>query len=837
MKKSIALAVGILAAVGTVFAQKDTEFWFAAPEITRGQGGIDYDRPVTFRFSSYEFPATVTLSQPANPLFPTQTIFLPPNTSGEISSASFGFNNVETLPSNTVVNRGFRISSTNPISAYYEAIGGACKCNPEIFSMKGKNALGKDFYVPFQTYVPNSTAANHTPFPYASFNIVASEDGTSVTIVPTKPIVGHSAGVPFTINLNKGQSWAGEAVGALPADRPTGTHIVSNKPIAVTIEDDLLRGVVFGGQCSDLMGDQIIPTSKLGTRYIVQKGALNGTEKAFVVGTASNTQISVNGFFSGIIGAGETFEVNVDGGAYFIESTEPVIVLQMTGNGCEVSGEIMPPLDCTGSTAVRFVRPTDEPFWLEITTRAGFESGFVLNGNPNLIQAVAFTAVPGSGGEFVAAVLPFDVSAVPSQFSSIVENTLGKFHLGFLCGLVEVTGTRFGFFSDFTNQVEVRDSLSFCQGDTVMAHGIVITEEGEFSKTVTNAEGCDTLFLVKASFRPFVNKSESLDFCIGDTVAIHHLSISEPGIYSDTLQGITGCDTVLTLTAFQSSFNSKTVVLDFCEGETIVSYGHVISQSQTIQDTIQSLTSCDTLLSIIASAHPLPSITEAIHLCPGDSVVLAGTSYSSPAVVTSLLAGFGGDCDTIATYVVTESVLTSYLPDTLHTTWNQPIELPLSIFSTFDVTTAWQPAGGLDDPTLQNPVAVLSSSAGFSVAITDSAGCRTGEEVWIFVEIPECERSVYVPNIFSPDENGTNDRFTAYAKLECISRIKIFRLYDRWGELVFERFDIAPNDEQTGWDGVFRKKPAPAGVYAYYLEFEYYDGRIEKKVGDLTLIR
>jgi hypothetical protein len=55
------------------------------------------------------------------------------------------------------------------------------------------------------------------------------------------------------------------------------------------------------------------------------------------------------------------------------------------------------------------------------------ESGFMLNGDPGLIPASAFSVVPGSGGEFVAAVLPYDDLEVPSQFSSIVENNLGKF--------------------------------------------------------------------------------------------------------------------------------------------------------------------------------------------------------------------------------------------------------------------------------------------------------------------------------------------------------------------------------------------------------------------------
>lgn len=821
---------------GLIRAQKDTEFWFAAPEVTQGQGTVDYDRPITFRISTYESAATVILSQPANPGFPVQNIFLPPNTSGEISSLLFGMNNVECTPANTVLNRGFLITATTPITAYYEVIGG-CQCNPEIFSMKGKNALGKEFYVPFQTYLPNSTSPNHLPIPRASFNIVATEDGTNVTITPTKAIVGHGAGSTFTIVLQKGQAWAGEAIGWEPDQHPTGTHVVANKPIAVTMEDDLLRGVVFGGSCSDLMGDQIIPISKMGKRYIVQKGFLTGTEKAFVVGTVAGTQLKVNGAFAGLVGAGETFVVDIDGGQYFIEATDPVGVLQMTGNGCEVSGEIMPPLDCTGSTSVRFVRPTDEPFWLEVTTRAGFESGFLLNGNLGLIPATAFSVVPGSGGEFVAAVLPFDAFAVPAQFSSIVENTLGKFHAGFLCGAEFATGARFGFFSDFNNITEVQDSVQFCEGDTIISHGISITQAGLFSKTTSNPTGCDTTFLVVAAYQPFVARTESLYFCSGDTVQAYNLMISQGGIYADTLFASVGCDTILTLFAYESTLIPKLVALDFCVGDTLISYGHVFTESMILKDTIPGLTTCDTALTILATAHPLPIVSEQIHLCPGDSVVIAGKSYTSPSNFTLLLPATGNGCDTLATFTISQSELSLSLPDTISTKWNQPVILPLQVFASLSTEIQWSPPTGLNDPTVQDPTATLTGSLGYQVLVKDSAGCEAGEAVWVFVEVPECETAVYIPNVFRPNEDGQNDYLTAFTKLDCISKIKVLRFYDRWGELVFERYDFPPNEEQQGWDGVFRKKPASAGVYVYYLELEYYDGRIGKKKGDVTLIR
>lgn len=67
--------------------------------------------------------------------------------------------------------------------------------------------------------------------------------------------------------------------------------------------------------------------------------------------------------------------------------------------------------------------------------------------------------------------------------------------------------------------------------------------------------------------------------------------------------------------------------------------------------------------------------------------------------------------------------------------------------------------------------------------------------------------------------------------------VRVLRIYDRWGELVFEKYDFPLNDYFSGWDGTFRKKKAMPGVYACYVEFKTYLGAVEKKFGDVTLLR
>lgn len=122
----------------------------------------------------------------------------------------------------------------------------------------------------------------------------------------------------------------------------------------------------------------------------------------------------------------------------------------------------------------------------------------------------------------------------------------------------------------------------------------------------------------------------------------------------------------------------------------------------------------------------------------------------------------------------------------------------------------------------------------YFITITDANGCRAEDEVFVAVSKP---RGVYVPTAFSPNGDASNDLLVVYGKSRQIRQVTIFQVYDRWGELVYEDRDFAPNNESRGWDGVFRGQDCQPGVYVWYVEVEYQDGYIEAKRGNTTLIR
>jgi hypothetical protein len=288
MKRKFLLSCLLLLIFYSAQAQSDTTFWFAVPDVS---SAFNYDRPIFIRLTSQQQPCNVIISQPANGGLTTQNFFIPAYSTQSVDLTQW-IDNLECAPGDVIQNKGIKITSTNKITAYYEV--NANGPNPEIFSLKGSNAMGTRFFISSQYLLDNT--ATHSPTPRSSFNIVAAEDNTQVTITPTNNIVGHAANIAFTITLNKGQTYAAIATGTGASQHLQGSLVTSTKPIAITLADDLLKGSQYGGICEDLAGDQTVPVNMVGSDYIVFKSNLNNPfDKVYVTATQNGTSVTQDG--------------------------------------------------------------------------------------------------------------------------------------------------------------------------------------------------------------------------------------------------------------------------------------------------------------------------------------------------------------------------------------------------------------------------------------------------------------------------------------------------------------------------------------------------------------
>ena len=122
----------------------------------------------------------------------------------------------------------------------------------------------------------------------------------------------------------------------------------------------------------------------------------------------------------------------------------------------------------------------------------------------------------------------------------------------------------------------------------------------------------------------------------------------------------------------------------------------------------------------------------------------------------------------------------------------------------------------------------------YELTVVDTNGCLGTDE--IIIEIDR-NRNVYIPNAFSPDGNGVNDIFKIYTGIG-VSKINYFKIYDRWGEQLYEESNFLPGDNYLdGWDGRFNGKAMNSGVYVYMAEVVFVDGQVLLYRGDVTLVR
>jgi gliding motility-associated-like protein len=146
----------------------------------------------------------------------------------------------------------------------------------------------------------------------------------------------------------------------------------------------------------------------------------------------------------------------------------------------------------------------------------------------------------------------------------------------------------------------------------------------------------------------------------------------------------------------------------------------------------------------------------------------------------------------------------------------------------------WSPSTGLSCSDCPNPFARPGTTTTYTVEATAAIGeCTDRDSITLEVIVV---RNVYIPNAFSPDGNGVNDWFTVFGGGGVVE-VEDFKIFSRWGELLFERQDFSPNLENLGWDGTYKGKTLPPDVFTYFALVNFLDGTTIKYQGSVSIIR
>ncbi|HIA10483.1 MAG TPA: T9SS type B sorting domain-containing protein, partial [Flavobacteriales bacterium] len=272
------------------------------------------------------------------------------------------------------------------------------------------------------------------------------------------------------------------------------------------------------------------------------------------------------------------------------------------------------------------------------------------------------------------------------------------------------------------------------------------------------------------------------------------------GTYFDTVPNAMGCDSTITTTLSLDSF------LD----ASISSVSALCANNGPI--TLSAVSPVGTW-----SGTGITDVDSGIF----DPAIAGAGSYQ----IVYVTGGNCGDSDTIIISVYEVPALSFVTtPESCNDENDGAVDLTVS-GGAIPYTYLWndQGASTIEDLTSLSP-------GSYAVIVNDSNSCSVTGTIYVIESTQLCFTPyVYIPNIFSPNADGENDKLFVQGK--GIVEI-VFIIYDRWGEKIFET-----NDLSTGWDGAFKGKPMNEAVFVYYVKATLINESIVEKTGNLTLVR
>ncbi len=145
----------------------------------------------------------------------------------------------------------------------------------------------------------------------------------------------------------------------------------------------------------------------------------------------------------------------------------------------------------------------------------------------------------------------------------------------------------------------------------------------------------------------------------------------------------------------------------------------------------------------------------------------------------------------------------------------------------------WAPAASLSCSNCGSPLAAPRGNTDYVITVSNAYGCVASDTVRITLTC--AQDRVYIPNAFTPDNNGRNDVF--YVMGKGVSVIERMQVFNRWGQVVFDASNIQINDRSQGWNGYANSQPAQGGLYVYKVDLVCDTGEHFRRQGTVLLLR
>ena len=195
-------------------------------------------------------------------------------------------------------------------------------------------------------------------------------------------------------------------------------------------------------------------------------------------------------------------------------------------------------------------------------------------------------------------------------------------------------------------------SAAICEGTTYTENGFNASEAGAYTQNLQTVNGCDSIVTLTLSVNPIENTTLSAAICEGTTYTENGFNVSEAGTYTQNLQTVNGCDSIVTLTLTVNPVESTNLTAAICEGSAYTENGFNVSEAGTYTQNLQTVNGCDSIVTLTLTVNPIENTTLSAAICEGTTYTENGFNVSEAGTYTQNLQTVNG-CDSIVTLTLT----------------------------------------------------------------------------------------------------------------------------------------------------------------------------------------
>ena len=364
-------------------------------------------------------------------------------------------------------------------------------------------------------------------------------------------------------------------------------------------------------------------------------------------------------------------------------------------------------------------------------------------------------------------------------------------------------------------------SYQWSTGDTT--EDINGLNAGIYSVIITDTFACTLSISITVEQPAMMLSHNTLTLCFGQSYSIGSHTYSSSGIYIDTLISAYGCDSIVAtiLTVHNNTRNSNSVTE--CDFYTWMVNNQTYTQSGIYTDTSINANGClhtDTLyLTINNSSSSFVSLTE----CDSYTWIINNQTYVNSGFYTEILTDVFG-CDSV---INLDLKINSSPKATFSFEQFNMCELVVRFTNTSENfnTSLWR-FGDNEYSNYRNPSHTYNKASEYlvSLIVRNNFDCIDS----IKTNINLNKSTIFIPNSFTPNNDGLNDRFIIYSDI--IQNYELW-IYNRWNERVFYS-----NDVQKNWGGLYKEKECNEGTYTWKLKYACGEA-IKIRTGIVKLVR